>query len=132
MRRPMGAKIAAGCELLIFLMMLSSFLFIQDQVKMVDEKLPEISWEGDFPPYLVMNQNSFVLDFLGLMSYAILVIGFAHIILALLLWQGSTIGRYAATLLAVLDMFFIFTTLVFSIPIIYLIWFHKDTKEFYR
>lgn len=131
MRRPLGAKVAAILEVAIFLLMLTSFMGIQDMIKMADESLPRISWDGA-SPFLVMQEDTMLLDAIALMSYAILVVGAAHLVLALLLWQGNTLGRYVASAFAVLDLFIMLPTLLLSVPILFLIWLHKDTEPFYR
>jgi len=134
MERPLGIKIAVVLEILILLLMVFSFLIVNEgleKIKSLQPKLPEFEEDAYFG-LSAPQDNDIIYDTMNFMKYVMLFVGILHIIPAYLIWKGNNIGKYIVLIFAVIDILTVGISILLSIPIIYFVWFDKKTKEYFN
>jgi hypothetical protein len=125
MERPFGVKIAVGIHVFILVFMAASFYFLQGDLEKAKGLGREVAAGGGE----AFDQEFY--DIVGLLINAMLVFGLLNAVPAYLLWQGNNAGRYTSSVIAFLCGLLVWVILILYLPLIYLIWFHRKTKEFY-
>ncbi len=145
MERPFGIKVSVACELIIVIILVAVYLASSALLSM----LGGIGQMAESPEPISIGGSEFKLAdaspldlLLTTTMYMALIVGLIHLVPAYLLWEGKRIGKYIATILAILnvpvvliilDLFgfpFTLVALPLSAVILYFIWLDGPTKNY--